>query len=240
MLLVVDLGNTHTTFGLFDGERLQARRTVKSDLDAFESLLESWPGVAVDGAALASVVPSLTETTRRMLDSSAFLMSHAPTRVVEREIPLDVQAQGAGADRLMNALAAHRFFGDALVLDLGTATTFERVLDGVFLGGLILPGWGCFNEALTERTAQLPAVPLPEEGEEAPEVLGQNTSDAIRSGLYYGYRDMLEGLIKRFKTPATTVVATGGLGGRIASLVDRIEPDLTLHGLRFFWESDNG
>lgn len=237
MLLVVDLGNTHTTFGLFEGECLQARRTVKSDLAAFEPLLGSWPGVTLEGAVLASVVPSLTEATRRILDS---LDSLVPTVVVNRDIPLEVQAGGAGADRLMNALAAHRFFGDALVLDLGTATTFERVLDGAFLGGLILPGWGCFNEALTERTAQLPKVPLPDETEEAPDVLGRNTPDAIKAGLYYGYRDMLGGLIERFRTPSTTVVATGGLGGRIASLVDRVEPDLTLHGLRFFWESING
>jgi type III pantothenate kinase len=158
-------------------------------------------------------------------------------------ITLDVlEPLTVGADRIVNTLAASRLYGrDTIVVDLGTATTYDCITaDGVFLGGVIAPGMRTSAETLIRRTSKLPATEL-----QAPErVIGRRTEDCIRSGVVFGTADAVDGIVRRIKkewpTPRTPlVVATGGLAPMIkphASEIERVEPELTLVGLRMAYE----
>jgi type III pantothenate kinase len=250
MLLTFDVGNTNIVVGLFDGERLLDRWRFTTDrnrtadeirLTARSLLAEAGKSPSqIDGLAIASVVPSINAALRTGLES----LFPVETFWVEPQtspIPLEVDEPWAvGADRIVDAYAGHVLYGGALlIIDFGTAITFDLVAgDGRFLGGAIAPEMRIAAQALFERAAQLFAVPL-----EAPKtVIGKTTASNIQAGVVLGSFDMVEGLIRRFRTEYSEplrVLATGGKGEPFSRYVESIElydPDLTLQGLRLCWE----
>ena len=249
MLLVFDVGNTETTVGLFDADRLagQWRLTTSHERTADEiglllRALVHHAGIdaaRVDAAAVGSVVPgatpALVEACERYF-GAAVLVVDATSPL---PITLDVdEPRTVGADRIINTLAASRLYQrDVVVVDLGTATTYDCITaDGVFLGGIIAPGVRTSAETLFRRTSKLPATELV-----APErVIGRRTEECIRAGVVFGAADAIDGLVRRIKAAWPTdaeplVVATGGLAETLrphCTAFDRVEPHLTLEGLR--------
>jgi type III pantothenate kinase len=251
MLLVIDIGNSNITLGLYHGAELGPRwrlATVHARMSDEYGLqflgLLAHDGIdlaAVNGICLASVVPSLTgkisETCRRYLGQEPLVVGAG----VKTGIHIRVDyPQAVGADRVVDAAAVkHLYGGPACVVDFGTATTFDAVsAEGDYLGGAIAPGIDISAEALFTRTAQLPRVEL----QRPPSVIGRSTVHAMQSGLIFGYTSLVEGMIQRFRTelgPAMKVIATGGLAETIAQETDAIQiiaPWLTLDGLRVVWE----
>ena len=255
MLLAVDIGNTNLKFAVFDGghmvvsDRLStgASNSPSDTADymcaalARQSIRES----DIDGVSLCSVVPPLTTMMERAA-ADIFKVSVLDVKnVTDRGITVDVdKPDGVGTDRIVNAAAAYGLYGGpTIVVDFGTATTFDVVTkDGVFIGGVIAPGISLASEALTERAAQLPPIDpvFPDK------VIGRDTDQAMRSGLMYGYLGLMEGVIQRIRAEIGTearVIATGGLVETIAeqtNVIDELEPDLTLQGLRLIWELNQG
>lgn len=249
MILVFDVGNTETTIGLFESDALRAHWRINTDATRTpDELTLTLRGLLlaagiepakVEGVAIGSVVPSMTDP----LGEACHLLFGVTPRVVDARsrlpITLDVlEPLTVGADRIINTLAASRLYAsDTIVVDLGTATTYDCITaDGVFLGGVIAPGVRTSAETLFRRTSKLPATELV-----APErVIGRRTEECIRSGVVFGAADVVDGLVRRIKqewpTPRTPlVIATGGLAPMIAPLcqtIDRVEPALTLVGLR--------
>jgi type III pantothenate kinase len=249
-LLAIDIGNTNTVVGLFlDGEvTTRWRLTTRGDRTADEFglwLLQllGWVGQGpdeLDGVAVASVVPpldpKLREGVERYLGQSAFFVEPG----IRTGMPLRVETpQELGADRLCDAVGAFaRYGGPSIVIDFGTAVTWEVVsAEGEYLGGAIAPGPGLTLEALTSRTAKLPRVALAP----PPRVIGKGTIDSIQSGLFYGYLGLTEEVTRRIlaEVGEAEVVATGGFAAEIARhsvLIRHVDPDLTLHGLRLLWD----
>lgn len=251
MLAAIDIGNTNIVIGVFDGPRIAARFRIathgSSTADEYSLLLdglfrmEGLSFQSIDGACISSVVPPLTFVFRRIAERrfGARVLVVGPDVDcgidVHYEPPRDV-----GADRIVNAVAAwERHHCDLVIVDFGTATTFDAVTaKGEYLGGVIVPGVTVSLEALFLRTAKLPKVEMARPST----VIGRNTVHSIQSGAYWGYLSMVEGLVNRMKgelTPPVRVVATGGLANLLckdSSVVDEIDPDLTLHGLRSIWE----
>ena len=249
MILVFDVGNTETTAGLFDGTELlrQWRLTTQQErtADEVEMLIRSLLGMAdvalgaVRGVAICSVVPGVTPwlvaACRRAFNLEPLVVDAR----TELPITLDVdEPLTVGADRLVNTLAAsHIYRRDCIVVDLGTATTYDCITrDGVFLGGIIAPGVRTSAETLFRRTSKLPATELV-----APErLIGRRTEECIRAGVIYGSAEAIDGLVRRLKAEwpggeEPLVVATGGLAEKLGvycTSFDRIEPGLTLDGLR--------
>ena len=249
MILVFDVGNTETTVGLFDGTELLAHWRITSDVArtpdeigvVLRALLRAH-GIAdahVDAAAIASVVPALTaplgEACERWLGAAVLVVdarSPLPITLAVDE-PLTV-----GADRIVNTLAASRLHRhDAIVVDLGTATTFDCITaDGVFLGGVIAPGVRTSAETLFRRTSKLPATELVPPRD----VIGKRTEECIRAGVMLGAADSIDGLVRRIRkawprAQTPMAIATGGLAEVLAPLcteLDRVEPYLTLQGLQ--------
>jgi len=253
MLLVADIGNTETTIGLFEEDRLRDHWRVMTDVprtpDELGILLRqllATTGVAphdVLGCAIGSVVPGFTGILAEAFEK----VTGATVRVIDGDtaLPISVDVEeprGVGADRILNTLAASRLYArDCIVVDLGTATTFDCITaDGVFLGGVIAPGVQTSAATLFRRTAKLSATELVPPSS----VIGRRTDEAIRSGVVLGSAEMIDGLVRRIKAAWPTsadpyVVATGGLGGAMAPLCATIEavvPELTLVGLRLAWE----
>ena len=250
MIIVFDVGNTETTIGLFDDTELRAHWRIMTDVprtgDEFGVLLQNLlDGAGVDrddvaDASIGSVVPRVTEplTTacERWLRTKRITIVDGASPL---PIKLDVdEPRTVGADRIVNTLAASRLFArDAVVVDLGTATTFDCITaDGVFLGGVIAPGVLVMAETLFRRTSKLPATELVP----PKQVIGKNTSECIRSGVMLGSAELIDGLVRRIKaswpsSETPVVVATGGLAetfARLCESFERVEPYLTLHGLR--------
>ncbi len=243
MILVVDAGNTETTIGVCNGLEVVGRWRITTDPsrtpDEMYVLLHALVGEhEPTGAAIGSVVPSSTGS----LADAAERITGAPPLVVDARsrlpITLDVdEPLTVGADRIINTLAASRLHRrDCIVVDLGTATTFDCITgDGSFIGGVIAPGVQIAGESLFRRTSMLAATELvpPER------VIGRRTSECIRAGVVLGAADMIDGMVRRIKQEWPTrakplVIATGGLAPRFAKLCrefDRVEPDLTLVGL---------
>jgi len=249
MLLVLDIGNTEITTGLFRGESLVAhwRMTTNPDRtsDEWGSAIGAFLLQAghspneVRAICLASVAPQVTQSVVAGLESSTGLRSTTVDPRSPLPIKLDVdEPMSVGADRIVNALAANALFaGDAVVVDFGTATTFDCVtIDGRFIGGAIMPGLRTSADQLTKRAAKLPATELapPEHA------IGRRTEDCIRAGVLFGAADAVDGMIVRIRkewpnggTPK--VVATGGLATTVTPFthnIDAVDPDLTLRGLR--------
>ncbi len=251
MILTFDIGNTDTVLGIFEGEELTAHWRLSTHpertADEYGLLLRSIlresgvDGGAVSGAAIASVVPPLTQALERAcerhLGVDAMILDAAADNLL---VDLDVEEPlTVGADRIANTLAAARLYGrDTLAVDLGTATTFDCIAaGGVFLGGVIAPGVRTGAETLTRRTAKLPRVDI----EPPPTVIGRRTDTALQSGIFYGAVESIDGVVRRIREEwgaDPLVVATGGLAPFLAPhsrTIDRVEPFLTLHGLRFAW-----
>lgn len=249
MLLALDLGNTNLTLGLYDGEllleswRLETVHTRTEDEYALQvrQLLDlgGYTPASVDGLILASVVPVLTPTLLRL---SARLFPDVQPLVVGPGLRTGISVRydppkDVGADRIVNAVAAHaRFGGACIVVDFGTATTFDSVLeDGTYAGGAIAPGIHLSMSALFARAAKLPKVDFAR----PPTVVGRSTAESIQSGVYFGYVSLVDGLVDRFRAEMgggeIPVVATGGLASQIARdarTIEHVDPALTLDGLR--------
>lgn len=251
MLLAIDVGNTNIVIGAYDGTRLLASWRIATEVqrqaDEYAVLLRGLSelgGVSlaqVRGVALASVVPPLTETFRAL----ARQYLRVEPLVVEPGIRTGVRVRvdnprEVGADRIVNALAAQQLYGTpAIVIDLGTATTFDAVsAEGDYLGGAIAPGIQVALEALVGRTSRLQRIELAR----PKTAIGRNTVAAMQSGLLFGYVGLVEGLIDRFQQELggdAKVIATGGLARLIAAETPKIQvvnPELTLEGLRLIYE----
>ena len=256
MLLAIDVGNSHTVLGLFDGAELvghwriatEASRTADEIAVVLRSLLDQHAGpggVTVDGIVLCSTVPSVLREMREMheryyVDVSAVVVEPG----VRTGVPvLTDNPKEVGTDRVVNALAAVELFGGpCVVVDFGTATTFDAVsAKGEYLGGAIAPGIDVSVEALGTRGAQLRRVELARPRS----VIGRNTVEALQSGILYGFAGQVDGVVTRMVAelspdPAlVTVVATGGLATMVleeAVTIDVHEPWLTLIGLRLVYE----
>jgi len=255
MLLCIDVGNTNITLGLYDGETLGPRWRLATDHERMpdEFTLQllgllAYASVdrrAVSGAAIASVVPTLTgrwvEVCRKGLSLEPLVVDstiNTGVRVLYEE-PGTV-----GADRLVDAVAAYRLYGGpACVVDFGTATTFDAISPtGEYLGGAIAPGIGIASQALFQRTAMLPRVELAR----PPAAIGRNTVHSMQSGLLFGYVSLVEGMVVRFRAELgadTRVIGTGGLAEIIAretEVLQILAPWLTLDGLRMVYEMNRG
>ena len=247
MILTFDIGNTETVIGLFEnGELLdhwristEPDRTVDETGLLVRGLLREsgFELDAITDASVGSVVPPFThiivETCQRHLGVRVLVIdARSPL-----PIRLDVdEPMTVGADRIVNTLAAAQMYKqDTIAVDLGTATTFDCITgDGVFIGGIIAPGVRTAAETLVRRTAKLPRVDL----DKPAHVIGRRTESCMRSGIFYGAVDSIDGAVRRIKEewrkPEALVVATGGLASLIGPhcrTVTRIEPFLTLYGL---------
>lgn len=259
MLLTIDVGNTHTVLGLFDGEEIiehwristDARRTADELAVLLQGLMGMHPllgeelGDGIDGIAICATVPSvlheLREVTRRYYgDVPAVLVEPG----VKTGVPiLTDNPKEVGADRIINAVAAVELYGGpAIVVDFGTATTFDAVsARGEYIGGVIAPGIEISVEALGVRGAQLRKI----EVARPRSVIGKNTVEAMQSGIVYGFAGQVDGVVNRMAKELAddpedvTVIATGGLAPMVlgeASVIDEHEPWLTLIGLRLVYE----
>ncbi|HXE31997.1 MAG TPA: type III pantothenate kinase [Terriglobales bacterium] len=255
MLLAVDVGNSNTVLGLYDGERLVASWRLTTNrtqtMDEFTLALgglfaaRQLPATAVTGAMVASVVPPLDSMLRQALErqfgvEALFVGPGIRTGMAIRyDSPADV-----GADRIVNAVAGYAAHGGPLIIvDFGTATTFDIVSgQGEYHGGIICPGIAISAEALFARTARLPRVEI-----RPPErLIGNTTVGSIQSGLFYGYLSLVDGVIERLHAELgapVKAIATGGLAslfmGRSRWLTAYDEL-LTLEGLRLLWQRNRG
>jgi type III pantothenate kinase len=251
MLLAVDIGNTSITLGVFDGEKLRATWHVATGVhrmpDEYASLLLSLlrhQGLAtadVKAVALCSVVPPLISTFEELFKRYFNIEPLVVGAGVKTGVSIRMDnPREVGADRIADAAAAHHLYGGpVIVIDLGTATTFGIISkEGDYIGGIIATGIATAAEALFTRTAQLPRVELTH----PKHVIGTNTVTAIQSGIIYGYASLVEGMLARIQKELRVkakVVATGGYAGLIAKetkVIDVVNPDLTLIGLRLICE----
>ncbi|HET7274766.1 MAG TPA: type III pantothenate kinase [Longimicrobiaceae bacterium] len=256
MDLVFDIGNTETVVGLFTEGELRSHWRLASEprrtVDEYGILLRQLVVLAgveprdIRYATVASVVPSLTQ----VLSGACSRYLSLDLDIIDATTPLPIRLQveeplTVGADRIVNTLAARRLFAvDTIVVDLGTATTYDCIThDGHFLGGVIAPGVTTAAERLTDRTAKLPRVEVAQPGS----VIGRRTETCLQSGVFYSAVDAIDGIVKRIQVewdrPDALVVATGGLSpmiGPACSTVQRIEPFLTLHGVLFAREARTG
>lgn len=248
MLLVCDVGNTEATIGLCEGEAVRAHWRVTTHVTRtpheFALLLrdllalEHHPTSVVRGCAIGSVVPAINGP---LIEGVRLAFGVHSVQVDARSrlpITLDVdEPMTVGADRIINTLAASRRYGrDCIVVDLGTATTYDCITaSGVFLGGVIAPGVLTSLETLTRRTSKLPATEL----QPPQRVIGRRTEECIRSGVLYGAVEAIDGLVRRIMAEWPTgstplVVGTGGLAAMLqpyCQTLEVVDPDLTLRGL---------
>ena len=251
MLLAVDIGNTNIILGVFDGNRLKATWRIATGVhrmaDEYASLMltlfdrQSLDVSVIKDVVLCSVVPPLIavfdEICRRYLNISPLVVEAGVKTGVR--INMD-NPRELGADRIVNAVAAHHIYGGSvIVIDLGTATTFDAVSEkGDYLGGAIAPGIAIATEALFTRTAALPRVDLTH----PQRAIGRNTIAAMQSGIVFGYVGLIEGIVGRIQREMdhnAKVVATGGFAELLAeetSVIEVVNPDLTLVGLRLIHE----
>ena len=249
MLLAIDAGNTNVVFALVEDRTVRARWRIATDprrtADEYAvwlSQLLSLEGFArgdVTAVIIATVVPralhNLEVLATKYFGTDALIAGRAP---VEWGIALDIDEPASlGADRAVNTIAAHSLHaGDLIVIDFGTATTFDvSDFSGAYKGGIIAPGINLSLDALVTAAAKLPRVAI--EAPATASVIGRNTVDQMSIGIYWGYIAMIEGLVARMKEEVgrpVKVIATGGLATlfeRHTDVFDRIEPDLTIQGL---------
>ncbi len=251
MLLVIDIGNTNITLGLYEGEVLRSHWRLATDQHRMAdeygiALVNLFQHVGlgandVHAAALASVVPPLTGTFTQACEQYVGrrpLIVDAGTKTGVR-VKYDDPKQ-VGADRVVDAVAAYKLYGGpACIVDFGTGTTFDAIsAEGDYLGGAIAPGIGIAADALFLNTSKLPKVDL----QRPPSVIGRNTVHSLQSGLLFGYVGLVEGMVARFRAELGAqmkVIGTGGLVEIIAretKVIDIVAPWLTLEGLRLVWE----
>jgi len=251
MLLTIDIGNTDTTLGVFKGEELRATwhmaTSVHRRADEYGALLlnllhqQGLDTSDVKAIALCGVVPPLISTFDELFQR----YFHISPLVVGAGVKTGVRIRmdnprEVGADRIVNAAAAHRLYGGPVIItDLGTATTFDTVSkEGDYLGGAIAPGILTAAEALFTRAAMLPRVEMIR----PKHAIGTNTTAAMQSGIIFGYVGLIEGMVARIQKELgekAKVVATGGVAELIAKetkVIDVVNPHLTLIGLRLIYE----
>jgi type III pantothenate kinase len=249
MLLAIDAGNTNLVFALVEDGMIRARWRIATDarrtadqyavwlhqLLALEGFTKADVSAVIIGTVVPRALHNLEVLATKYFGVTPLIAGQAP---VEWGIELDVaEPKSVGADRVLNVIAAHALNeGDLIVIDFGTATTFDVVdYSGAYKGGIIAPGINLSLDALVAAAARLPRVAI--EAPESTTVIGRTTEDQMHIGIYWGYVAMIEGLVARLKTEigrAVTVVATGGLATLFdthTDIFDVIEGDLTIQGL---------
>jgi len=251
MLVTIDIGNTNIALGVFDGDRLKVTWRFATGIhrlaDEYGTLMlnllqrKKIPVSKIRGAALCSAVPPLVpvfhEVCQEYLGTSPLVVEPGVRTGIR--ISID-NAREVGPDRVVNAVAAHHLYGEpVIIIDLGTATTFDVVSDGGdYLGGAIAPGIAIATEALFTRTAMLPRIELVR----PKQVIGRSTISAMQSGIVFGYIGLIEGMVRRIEQELgtkTRVVATGGYAQLLAQetpAIQIVNNDLTLIGLRLIYE----
>jgi type III pantothenate kinase len=257
MLLTIDVGNTHTVLGVFDGEEVVEHWRIATDpvrtADELAVILQGllvqstlFKEPDISGISLCSTVPSVLHEMREMVRR---YYGDVPAIIVEPGVKTGIairtdNPKEAGSDRIMNALAAvHLYGGPAIVVDFGTSTNFDAIsARGEFVGGALAPGIEISVDALSRRAAQLLKVELARPSH----VVGKNTVEALQSGIIFGFAGQIEGITKRMSQElspgdpdAVTIIATGGLAPVIideVGVIDAYEPWLTLIGLRLVFE----
>jgi len=251
MLLVIDIGNTNTSLGVFDGENLTAnwrlttaRERTGDEWGVHTRNLFALAGLdfkSIDAIAIASVVPPLNFTLKRMAEVYFRVTPLFVDHTIETGVPILYQPPSdVGADRIVDAVAAiHKYGAPCIVVDFGTATTFDAInATGEYLGGVITPGITISSDALFERAAKLPRVEI----KRPQKVIGSATVEAMQSGLYYGYVGLVDDILRRMIDElggSPRVIATGGLAPLIAKgsrYVEIVDETLTLEGLRLVYE----
>ena len=258
MLLAIDAGNTNIVFALLDGGAIKARWRIATDARRTADEYAVWlhqllslvgyERSVVGAVIIATVVPralhNLEVLASKYFGVEALIAGKAP---VEWGITLDVdEPQAVGADRAVNVIAAHKLYpGDLIVIDFGTATTFDVVdYSGAYKGGIIAPGINLSLDALVVAAAKLPRIAI--EAPDSASVIGRTTQDQMLIGIYFGYVAMIEGLVARMKAEVgrpAKVIATGGLATlfeRHSKVFDAIEPDLTIQGLGILYRRHKG
>jgi type III pantothenate kinase len=260
VLLAIDVGNTNTVLGVFDGEEVVEHwrlstvpdRTADEIAVVLQGLLSQstvFKAADITGIALCSTVPSVLHEMREMCQR---YYRDLPAVIVEPGVKTGVPVRTdhpreVGSDRIMNALAAvHLYGGPAIVVDFGTSTNFDAVsAKGEFVGGALAPGIEISVDALSRRAAQLLKVELTRPGH----VIGTNTVESLQSGIIYGFAGQVEGIARRMALEladdpdSVTIIATGGLAPLVVgevSVINAYEPWLTLIGLRLVYERNAG
>ena len=258
MLLAIDVGNTNLVFALVERGEIKARWRIATDVrrtaDQYSVWLhqllelEGYSRDDVDGVIIGTVVPRALHNLE-VLSEKYFrrkpLIGGQGAAAWPLQLDVD-EPQNVGADRALNAIAAHaKYPGELLVIDFGTATTFDVVgPTGAYTGGIIAPGINLSLDALVSAAAKLPRIAI--EAPETNSVIGRTTQSQMLIGIYWGYVAMIEGLTERIKNEVgrpLTVVATGGLASlfdRHTKAFDAIEPDLTIQGLSLLYDMTTG
>lgn len=251
MLLAIDIGNTSSNFGIFDGDNLKFswRLTTGIDrsADEYGALLltllqhQPLPVTAITGVALCSVVPPLVPIFQEVCHEYLRISPMVVEPGIKTGLRVSVDnPRELGPDRVVNAVAAHHLYGaPVIVIDFGTATTFDVVSrEGNYLGGAIAPGINISSEALYARTAMLPRIELIH----PKQAIGRTTTSAMQSGMMFGYVGLVENIVRRIKQELegkAKVVATGGYAhslSREIPVIEIVNPDLSLIGLHLIYE----
>jgi type III pantothenate kinase len=256
MLLVIDIGNTNIVMGVYDGRRRISDWRIRTERNATEdefnvltNHLFAESGIRlkdIDKTIISCVVPPMVGILnafclKYLSDAPHWVDAKSSTRM---PIRIDNPAE-VGADRIVNAVAAYqRYQTSLIIIDFGTATTFDAISEkGEYLGGAISPGISIAAEALFIKASKLPRVEIFSPPET---VIGKDTADSMRSGIIFGYAGLVDGMVNRMKIEMGTsprVLATGGLANLMANVsetIEKVEPTLTLEGLRIIYENMKG